>query len=224
MFGKRAVVALPVALAAGLLQGCLSFLSMDLEEVSKSVGQEPVASSPDMRVVLSAWAEGSDKLEYRLSTKDERDKLAAVFERVRPEYDFLANVQAPESATTARAEPETEYTLMLHLSSRETVWGSPYLSGYSLLVVPFSIKTEREFGARLLDGCGQEIASHRAAMASRAVYQLHLLWLAPVNLYRLANPHPWVKTMRNLLDQVEGDLLRGPQLRPCAPGEQGGET
>lgn len=216
MFGKKAVVVLPVALAASLLQGCLSFVNMDLEKVSKNVGREPVASSPDMRVVLSVWVEGSHKLENPLSVREEEEKVAAVFERVRPEYGFLAKAQTPDLATTARAGSETGYTLMLDLTSRETVWGSPYISGYSLLVIPFSVKREREFRARLLDGCGVEIASHEAGMVSRAVVQLHLLWLAPVNLHRLTNPHPWVKAMRNLLDRVEGDVPRGPWLEPCA--------
>ncbi len=213
MRGIRAIMV--VAAAASLLQGCLGFVNMDLEKASKKVAEQPVVESPRVRIIVSARVDGSYEWQGS-SLQQESEKLLEVLQELRPEYEFLADACMPTETATMTNDREVELTLNVSVTAQEKVWGSPYLSGYSFMLIPFSVSTHREFEAELLDPCGEQIASHLAGMSNRVIYQLHLLWLAPVNLHLLANPHPTVKAIRNLLDRVEQDLAVWTSSEACS--------
>jgi hypothetical protein len=209
------------ALVALALQGCLSFVSTDVEKVSRQVEPPSAAPSPAIRVDLSVSVESND-VEGDLSDQGEHQKLVLTFERVQPDYMFLANARLPGEAGSSPSD--AELTLRVHLYSQEKMWGSPYLSGYSFLLIPYGVTRKRQFTARVLDACGEEILSHEAGFDQRVVVQLHLLWVAPLNLHLLARPHPWERTLRGLLDLVQRDLLPLGGMGSCSLGEQKGEA
>jgi hypothetical protein len=190
-----------IALMALGTPACVGYGSREVEKIPRKDRKLKATVAPSIDVVFKASLISDE--ESKISTPKVRDKLRKRFGRLQSQFKFL------ENAKEGNADPD--YTLELHVRRVEKNWGSDELCGISLGLIPYSMGDRSEFRATLIDRRGREIYEHFGRTKKRLVGQMHLLWLAPLNLFTLpGHVNSEKKVVRSLLALIERDIAKNP--------------
>jgi len=200
-----------IAVASVLTSGCVVVTTRSYEKPSRAERRLPPPPAPRIAVSLSGPTP-------RLS------RLVTVYRKVKDKHEFLANAKEVNAASRERAfdGAAVQYEIRIRVSESQKQWGSPELTGLTLLLVPYYEANTVEYLATLTDDSGVVVSRHRAELKLRWVTQMWLYYATPVSLVALKDIHAHRKAIRALLDLVERDIRRDRAARASLPPGTGG--
>jgi len=186
-----------IVVASVLMSGCVVVTSKSYEKLSRVERRLPPPPAPRIAVSLS----GPTPRVARLVT---------VYRKVKDKHEFLANAKEVNAASREQAFDggAAQYEIRIRVSENQKQWGSPELTGRTLLLVPYYEVNTVEYLATLTDDSGVVVSRHRAVLKLRWVTQMWLMYATPVSLVALKDIHANRKAIRALLDLVERDIRR----------------
>jgi hypothetical protein len=193
-----------IAVASVLTSGCVVVTSKSFEKLSREERRLPSPPAPRIAVRF----EGPDKRVVH---------LAKVYEKVKGKHEFLANAKGVDSETRTPVIDGVPAQYRFRVSESQKQWGSPELTGVSLLLFPYYEANTVEYLAVLTDDAGYVVSQHRAELKLRWVTQMWLYYVTPVSLVALKDIHAHRKAVRALLDLVERDIRRDLAARQSLP-------